>query len=299
MISSTPAFARAGSADATSSARPADSTSRSTTRASPGSRPGLLGRGAHRVRPFGEGVGIELGRATAGQASPPRSRPARRSAAGEWPPIRNGIGWAGRRQAEHALRERVALARASGRSAGPAVTGDLHPLDETAAAILERNVEGVELLAQPAGADPELESPAACDVDRRGLLREDHRMPEREDEHRRAQSRALGRRGHQRQRDESVDVRRRRRPGRAAVGGEGVMRLDRGRQDDVVADPERLEPGGLQPRGHRRNPHLEGQRAAVRNERADAHRCRSPGPQRATQAQARMPVNAPSRRPHN
>ena len=68
------------------------------------------------------------------------------------------------------------------RGARPAGAGERDPLLEPVAATLERDVERVELLLEPAGADAELQPAAARDVDRRRLLGEDDGLPQRQHE---------------------------------------------------------------------------------------------------------------------
>ena len=64
---------------------------------------------------------------------------------------------------------------------------------------------------------------------------------QRQHEHRGPERRALGHRRGERERDHRLDVRGVGRPGRLAVGGERVVRVDRARQHDVVGDPEPVE----------------------------------------------------------
>ena len=192
----------------------------------------------------------------------------------------------GRREAERPGRKRVAIGGARRRRSRPAVAGDRHPFHEPTVAVGERDVERDELLLEPPRPDPEPEASAAGAVERRGLLREDDRMPERQHEHRGPDRHARGRAGDQRHRDQGVEVRRVGRPGRAAVIGEGVPGHDLLGQHDVVAHPEGVESGLLERRSHARNPELQRPAAAVRDESAYAHG--EPCKQRVRGGQARI-----------
>ena len=233
ITSSTPAAASSPQPRARSALRPADSTIRSTTcnrsRVAAGGAC-RVGRGAARAHDL---FGVELAErllpepAVADRAGAPQGGPGVSA-------DQDGHVVGGRRQAENAGGQRVVVAVVGRGRPGPARAEQRHPLLEAGTARLERDVERVELLPQPAGADAEPEPSAAGDVDRGELLRDDDRLTERQHEHRRPEGDPLGRAGGERERDQRVEIRasrtatsrgRRRRTGSAtrspAVGRRG------------------------------------------------------------------------------
>ena len=173
-------------------------------------------------------------------------------------------------------RQAARTARTATGSGAPVqqAAGERDPLLEAAAPAREGDVEGGELLLEPAGADAESQPAAARDVDRCGLLGEDDGLPQRQDENGCPDRGRIGRLRHECEGDQGVEVRRVRGPGGAPVGGKRVARLDRRREHDVVADPERLEPCELQLRGHHPDAEALGEWPAVRHFGADPHRHR-------------------------
>ena len=104
----------------------------------------------------------------------------------------------------------------------------------------ERHADGLELLAQPADAQPQHQAPARQVIDRRCPLGEVQRAGLRENVDARAEPQPGRRRGDEGQGDEGVDDRRVRLERQFAVR---VVRIDRGVRrgnDDVLRGPDRL-----------------------------------------------------------
>ena len=183
MISSTPAAASSGRRRASSPLRPADSTIRSTTWREAGSRPASTA--AARIASIGpaRSSGAKRGQRLLGEPavahpSGAAESDARVAADQEAEFHAPGDG----RQSTPAAARTAPTATASGAPVQQAA-GDRDPLLEPPAATLEWDVEGGELLLEPARADAEAQPAAARDVDRRGLLREHDGLPQRQHEH--------------------------------------------------------------------------------------------------------------------
>ena len=174
ITSSTPASASAGSRGASSAPRPADSTIRSTT--------SRRRAGVPRPRRAADLSPASSAPSDCCPSQPSPIAPARRSA-GRVPADEHRDLVRRRRQAEDVRRQRVVAAGVRARACRSSTSrSDRDPLLEARAARVERHVERVELLLEPAGADARVEPAAARDVDRGDLLRGHDRLAQRQHE---------------------------------------------------------------------------------------------------------------------
>jgi hypothetical protein len=140
------------------------------------------------------------------------------------------------------------------------------------AAALERHVEHLELLAEPADAHPELDPAARQHVEVGDLLGRVHRVALGDQADAGAQPQGVGHRRQIGQRGERLEQTGVAPAGELAVVGVRVAALVVVEQHHVLGDPHRLEPPLLDGRTQGPQERGVGVECAERNERADLHR---------------------------